>query len=153
MNAWTSKTIGLSSLSVHRKSPLAPFSSKTWRRNRSVEHRRCVLTNHRSSTHSPTSQDSQECGKPRPRCCLWGRWHWSGDELGLLSWFRPDGLVSPAWLFRFVTTGGRFRTALERLKAATRPYGGLISESVVVFHGLEPCFQLSDPLCKSTKYC
>lgn len=72
MRAWTSKAIGLSSWFVHRKSPFAPFSSKTWRRNRSAERRRCVLTNQRSSTHSPTSQDSQECGKPRPGCCLWG---------------------------------------------------------------------------------
>lgn len=112
------------------------------------------LTNQCSLTHSPISHDSQECGKPLPRVDG-GGWHWSGDELALLSWFRPDGLKSPARPFRSFITGGRFRTALEQLKGATGvplrwrdwPIWGCF------FHGLEPCFQLFCLLFKSAKYC
>lgn len=64
--AWTSKAIGLTSCFVHRNSPFAPLSSKTWRGNQSAERRRCVFNQSALFDTQPHLPGFHECGKPHP---------------------------------------------------------------------------------------
>lgn len=129
MRAWTTKATGLTSCFVHVLI-LLHFHRKTWRRNKTEESHSCVFNQSAFCNTQPHLSGLPGMEKARPRVGQVTSWaHFSGSDQ------RISNLALQVLYSRW--TKGSYTHSLHTLP-------GQISQSDFVFHGLEPCFPLSD---------